>query len=317
MFEDWIAAFADADPLSAGLAAFEILVLAFFFYQIIRVMRGSRAAPIGIGLAIAAGAYFLSARLGLRTIHAALDVFAPYFVVGVIVIFQNEIRVALRDLALQLLPGRKAARKVHYQYEDVVFAIQQLAAKRVGALIVIERETGLKPFVQSGVALDARLSSDFLVSIFQRASPLHDGGVIIQQGRVAAAACFLPLTTNPGLVATLGTRHRAAIGVTEESDAIALVVSETDGKISVAFGGDIERGVSVDRLRLRMNQYLGPVVSPPRTMAPDVVPSPIAPHPPIAPSEPGAAKPNPPSDSIQPSQSVKPSQSSVETTEVN
>ena len=214
-------------------ALIEIAVLAYLVYQLIRVMRGSRAVPVLLGLLLVVGLYYAAGIVGFTAIQNILAGLSPYAGIALIVIFQTEIRGALRELALRFAPTNRG-RKTEYEYEDVVFAIGQLTATRTGALIVIERETGLKTFIQSGVALDARLSADLLTSIFQRSAPLHDGGVIIQKGRVAAAACFLPLTTNPGLVSTLGTRHRAAIGVTEESDCLALVVSETDGKISVA-----------------------------------------------------------------------------------
>jgi diadenylate cyclase len=144
-----------------------------------------------------------------------------------------------------------------------VFAVAELAEDNVGALVVLERETGLRTFVQSGVVLDANLTSDLLISVFQQSSPLHDGAVIIRRGKVAAAACFLPLTTNPELVSSLGTRHRAAIGITEESDCMAIVVSEVSGRISIASSGSIDQGVTLDRLRLRMIQHFGPVVSAP------------------------------------------------------
>ena len=244
----------------------EIAILAYCLYQLIRVMRGSRAVPVAFGFAILVGVYFLAAATGLSAIQTVLETLSPYIGLVLIVIFQTEIRAALRELALKFNSAGRTSR-VKHQYEDIVFALNQLSASRVGALIVLERESGLKTFIQSGVPLGAQLSSDLLVSIFQRSSPMHDGGVIIQNGRIAAAACFLPLTTNPGLVSSLGTRHRAAIGVTEESDCIALVVSETDGRISIAAEGAIERGVSVDRLRLRLIEACGPVVAPPRGRA--------------------------------------------------
>jgi diadenylate cyclase len=252
----------------------EIAILAYCIYQLLRVMRGSRAVPVGFGFAILVLAYFLAAAAGLSSIQTLLESLAPYAGLALIVIFQTEIRAALRELALRFNPGAHARRE-KYEYEDIVFALGQLASSRVGALIVVERESGLKTFVQSGVSLQAQMSSDLLVSIFQRSSPMHDGGVIIQKGRIAAAACFLPLTTNPGLVSSLGTRHRAAIGVTEESDCLALVVSETDGRMSIAAGGAIERGVSVDRLRLRLIEAFGPVVAPPqgRSQALDELPT--------------------------------------------
>jgi diadenylate cyclase len=245
-------------------ALVEIAILAYCIYQLIRVMRGSRAVPVAFGFAILVLAYFVASLLGLTAIQSLLEGLTPYAGLAVIIIFQTEIRAALRELALKFNPGAHARRE-KYEYEDVVFALSQLAASRVGALIVVERESGLKTFIQSGVPLQAALSSDLLVSIFQRSSPMHDGGVIIQKSRIAAAACFLPLTTNPGLVSSLGTRHRAAIGVTEESDCLALVVSETDGRISIASNGAIERGVSIDRLRLRLIDAFGPVVAPPHS----------------------------------------------------
>lgn len=240
----------------------EIAVLAYLIYQLMRVMRGSRAVPVLFGSLLVVGIYYAAGFLGFNSIQNILAALTPYAAIALIVIFQTEIRGALRELALRFVPSGRG-RSSDYEYEDVVFSIGHLVATQTGALIVLERETGLKTFIQSGVMLEARLSADLLTSIFQRSAPLHDGGVIIQKGRIAAAACFLPLSTNPGLVSTLGTRHRAAIGVTEESDCVALVVSETDGAISVAFGGKIERGVSMDRLRALMIQYLGPVVFPP------------------------------------------------------
>ena len=257
-------------------AAAEIAILAYVIYQLIRVLRGSRAVLIGFAILFLTATYYLAGFLGFTVIEALLGSLAPYVGVGIIVIFHTEIRAVLRSLAERFTPQGRSGRTTHYQYEDVVFAVSQLAQSKVGALIVIERDSGLKTFVQSGVPLDARLSSDLLVSIFQRSSPLHDGGVIIQESRIAAAACFLPLTTNPQLVSTLGTRHRAAIGLAEESDAMVLVVSETDGRISIALGGNIERGVSTDRLRLKMIEALGPVVSPPKSESRPLEPSPEA-----------------------------------------
>ena len=275
-------------PLDAGVAAVlsdvvEIVVLAYLIYQLMRVMRGSRAVPVLFGSLIVVGLYYAAGFVGFNSIQNILAALSPYAAIALIVIFQIEIRGALREMALRFVPSGRG-RKTDYEYEDVVFSIGQLVSTQTGALIVVERETGLKTFIQSGVALEARLSADLLTSIFQRSAPLHDGGVIIQKGRIAAAACFLPLTTNPGLVSTLGTRHRAAIGVTEESDCVALVVSETDGAISVAFGGQIERDITMDRLRLRMIQYLGPVVFPPKSgeqefTLPDPLPAVARPRP--------------------------------------
>lgn len=248
-------------------AAVEILLLAYLLYVFLHSIRGTRAAPVVVGVILVSAIYVLAGALGLSTVHAVIGSVAPYAAIALIVIFQSEIRRALRFMALQFAPKKRPGGAVHYEYEDVIFAATQLSQSKVGALIVIERETGLRTFIQSGVALDARLSSDLLVSVFQRLSPLHDGAVIIQREKVAAAACFLPLTTNPGLISSLGTRHRAAIGITEESDSLAIVISETDGRISIASAGNIEIGVSIDRLRLKLIQYFGPVVAPPRAVS--------------------------------------------------
>ena len=250
-------------PLPLALRALiEIPLLTYLGYRVILVIRGTRAAPVALGVVLLGLVYLVSGLLGLETIQWALGVIAPYGIVVIIVIFQPEIRTVLRQIALHLVSSRRLSGVRKDEYEDIIFAVRQLSLTRTGALIVLERDTGLRTFIQSGVALDARLSSDLLLSIFQRKSPLHDGAVIVQRRRIAAAACFLPLTTNPGLISSLGTRHRAAIGVTEESDCVTIVVSET-GRVSAATGGNIELEASLDRLRELLFEYFGPVVSRP------------------------------------------------------
>ena len=245
-------------------ALVEILVLSYLIYQIIRVVRGTRAAPVVLGVALLAGVYFASGALGLGTIQWLMGAASPYAAIALVVIFQTEIRRALRQMALSFLPTGRPSEAEKLEYEDVVFGMAQLSEEKIGALIVLERETGLLTFIQSGVPLGARLTSDLLVSIFQSGSPLHDGAVIISRGKVAAAACFLPLATQPELDSSLGTRHRAAIGVTEESDCVAIVAAETTGRISLAVGGNLETDITLDRLRLRLIDHFGPVVLPPR-----------------------------------------------------
>jgi len=250
-------------PLPLGVRALiEIPLLTYLGYRVILVIRGTRAAPVALGVVLLGLVYLVSGLLGLETIRWALGAIAPYGILVMIVIFQPEIRTALRQTALHFFSSWRL-RGVHKdEYEDIIFAVRQLSLTQTGALIVLERDTGLRTFIQSGVALDARLSSDLLLSIFQRKSPLHDGAVIVQRRRIPAAMCFLPLTTNPGLISSLRTRHRAAIGITEESDCVAIVVSET-GQVSVATGGNIELSASLDRLRELLFQYFGPAVSPP------------------------------------------------------
>ena len=250
-------------PLPLALRAhIEIPLLAYHVYRVILFIRWTRAAPVALGVVLLGLLYLVSGLLGLETIRWALGGIAPYGILVIIVVFQPEIRTVLRQLALHLVSSRRLRGVRKDEYEDIIFAVRQLSLTQTGALIVLERDTGLRTFIQSGVALDARLSSDLLLSIFQRKSPLHDGAVIIQRRRIAAAACFLPLTTNPGLISSLGTRHRAAIGITEESDCVTIVVSET-GRVSAARGGNIELDASLDRLRELLFEHFGPVVSRP------------------------------------------------------
>ena len=258
---DWLVS---GGPMAWLKAVVEILLLAYLIYSLLHSIRGTRAAPVLVGVLIVTAMYTAAGFFGLTTIRAVISNVLPYTAIALIIIFQAEIRRALRHIALEFAPKKRPSGAIHYEYEDVIFASTQLSQSKVGALIVVERETGLRTFIQSGVSLDARLSSDLLVSVFQRTSPLHDGAVIIQGEKVAAAACFLPLTTNPGLISSLGTRHRAAIGITEESDSLAIVISETDGRISIAAAGTIEVGVTIDRVRMKLIQYFGPVVAPPR-----------------------------------------------------
>ena len=176
-----------------------------------------------------------------------------YVAFAAIVIFQSDIRRALAHF------GQAPFFRYFYRLEaddeaieEFVVASTMLAAQKIGAIVAIEREIGLRNYIESGIPLDATLTYDLLVTIFQLESPLHDGAVIIQEGRVAAAACFLPLTVNPRLSRELGTRHRAAIGLTEEGDAVAIVVSEETGKISLAMNGRIDRELTADELRARL-----------------------------------------------------------------
>jgi diadenylate cyclase len=229
-------------------AALDILLVAYLIYQLTLVVKGTRAAHILVGLGLLVALYYGSLLGGLETLHSILSHLVPYSVLAIIILFQSEIRRTLGRLGRRrLLRGSSISQEE--PYDDVVLALTHLAQAKIGALIVVEQETGLRTFVESGVALDARLSYDLLMAIFHPGGPLHDGAVIVQQDKIAAAACFLPLTTNPALASQLGTRHRAALGVTEESDAIAFVVSEETGRISVASGGAIEFGVDAKHLR--------------------------------------------------------------------
>src|SRR5277367_877028 len=237
------------------LKALDILLVAFLIYQFLNLVRGTRAAPMLVGVA-ALGLAFYLARLGeLRTLNWLLSTLLPFVVFALIVVFQNEIRHALANLGSRISLMR-SSNSVADVYDDIVLAANLFSQNQTGALIVIEREIGLRTYIESGVALDARLSYDLLATVFRPSAPLHDGAVIVQRDRIGAAACFLPLSMNPVLSTQLGTRHRAGIGVTEETDAVAVIISEETGIISMAVAGSIERELTVERLRERLSALL-------------------------------------------------------------
>src|SRR5256714_13883184 len=241
--------------------AIDILLVAVLIYQVLVMLRGTRAAPMLAGVAVIAVAFYL-ARIGkLPTMSWLISRLVPYVIFALIVVFQSEIRHVLANLGRRLTLGRGAAAEGD-SYDDIVLAANLFSQHQTGALIVIEREIGLRTYVESGVPMDARLSYDLLATIFRPSAPLHDGAVIIQKDRLAAAACFLPLSMNPVLSTQMGTRHRAAIGITEETDAIAVIVSEESGAISKASAGNIERELNVEELRRRLSGELRRSMSP-------------------------------------------------------
>jgi diadenylate cyclase len=203
------------------------------------------------------GLFFVSQWLDLETVNWVIRNLATYMVFAIIVLFQADIRRALAHFGrAQFFKYFERSSSDDETIEELVVAATTLAARRIGAIIVIERQIGLRNYIEGGIPLDATVTYDLLTSIFQPASPLHDGAVIVQGNRVAAAACFLPLSVNPRVSRELGTRHRAALGLTEENDAIAIVVSEESGMISLAIGGSLERGVEAAMLRRRLESLL-------------------------------------------------------------
>jgi len=242
-------------PQISVVSVVDILLVAILIYQFLILVRGTRAAPMLIGVATLGLALYL-ARLGeLHTLNWLLGTLLPYVVFALIVVFQPEIRQALTNLGGRISRMRGSS-SVADVYDDIVLAANLFSQNQTGALIVIEREIGLRTYIESGVALDAKLSYDLLATIFRPSAPLHDGAVIVQRDRIAAAACFLPLSMNPILSTQLGTRHRAGIGITEETDAVAVIISEETGSISLAVGGVIERDLTVERLRDRLSSLL-------------------------------------------------------------
>jgi diadenylate cyclase len=243
------------------IAVIDILLVAIIIYELLALIKGTRAAYMLVGVAVLALALYFSSVGELTTLNWLLSALLPYTVFALIVIFSAEIRQALARLGRRLLLSRGAGADANV-YDDIVLAANLFSQNQTGALMVIEREIGLRTYIESGVPLDARLSYDLLATIFRPSAPLHDGAVIVQKDRVAAAACFLPLSMNPVLSTQLGTRHRAGIGVTEETDAIAVIVSEETGAISLAVGGKIERDVTVEQLRERIGELLRRYVPP-------------------------------------------------------
>jgi diadenylate cyclase len=243
------------------ITVIDILLVAIIIYELLALIKGTRAAYMLVGVAVLALALYFSSVGELVTLNWLLSALLPYTVFALIVIFSAEIRQALARLGRRLLLSRGPAAEADV-YDDIVLAANLFSQNQTGALMVIEREIGLRTYIESGVPLDARLSYDLLATIFRPSAPLHDGAVIVQKDRVAAAACFLPLSMNPVLSTQLGTRHRAGIGVTEETDAIAVVVSEETGAISLAVGGKIERDVTVEQLRERIGELLRRYVPP-------------------------------------------------------
>ena len=230
----------------------DIALVFIIVYVVLKLLRGTRAVPTVVGLILLGLLYWISIEQDFATLEFVLRYAVVYIGFAIIVLFQSEIRQALIYFANRLrFPILKKQRGQFggSVYDEIVLAVTTLATEKTGALIVIERKVGLRNFIDAGVQLDARISYDLLVSIFNPATPLHDGAVVIQNERVAAASVFLPLTKNPSISRELGTRHRAAIGVTEGSDAISLVVSEETGLVTYVEAGEIRRNLDTTQLR--------------------------------------------------------------------
>lgn len=230
----------------------DIAVVFVIVYVVLKLLRGTRAVPTFIGIVLLAVLYWLAVYYDLATLEFVLRYAVAFLGIAIIVLFQSEIRQALMYFANRLrFPILKKQRGQFggSVYDEIVLAITTLASEKIGALIVIERNVGLRNFIDAGVQTDAKISYDLLVSIFHPETPLHDGAVVIQNERIAAASVFLPLTKNPEVSRELGTRHRAAIGITEGTDAISLVVSEETGLITYVEGGEVHRNVDTTQVR--------------------------------------------------------------------
>lgn len=232
--------------------AIDIALVFIIVYVVLKLFRGTRAVPTLVGMVLLALLYWLAVAQDLATLEFVLLSAVPYIGFTIIVLFQSEIRQALIYFGNRLrfpILRRQRGQLGDSIYDEIVLAATTLSSEKTGALIVVERNVGLRNLIDTGVALDAKITYDLLVTIFNPATPLHDGAVVVQNERIAAASVFLPLTKNPGVSRELGTRHRAAIGVTEGSDAISIVVSEETGLITFVEGGAVRRNLDTNALR--------------------------------------------------------------------
>ena len=213
----------------------DILVVAFVIHQLISIVRGTRSVQMLLGIAVLTIVYFMASILDLAALMWLLKTFLSSIFLIIIIVFQQDIRRALTQVGKS--PFQKNLDFMEKDFDEIISTIFYLSKRRIGALIIIERDSGLRDFVESGFDLDANLTKELLISIFMPVSPLHDGGVIIRKGRIQTAGCILPLTQNPYISKRFGTRHRAAIGLSEETDAIVLVVSEETQEVSLVQHG--------------------------------------------------------------------------------
>ena len=232
----------------------DVIIVSIVVYRLLLIIRGTRAAQMLIGLGVLLVASLISRYIGLYTLDWILQGFWAYIVIALIVLFRPEIRKVLAQMGeASFLPAFARAEELK-SHDEIVRAAVSLANRKIGALIVIERDTTLQDFIEIGVPIDAKVSRELLLSIFHPTSPIHDGAVIIRGNRILAAGCFLPITLSTDLDKEFGTRHRAAIGITEESDAVAIVVSEETGRISMVMPDAIETPLDMGTLRDRLTE---------------------------------------------------------------
>jgi len=213
----------------------DIMVVGFVIYQLITIIRGTRSVQMVAGLGVLTIIYFLAGVMDLAALTWIMQTFLSSILLIVIIVFQHDIRRALTQVGKS--PFHSSTDVADKELEEIIRTLFYLSKRRIGALVVIERETGLGDFIESGFPLDAKLTKELLISVFMPVSPLHDGAVLISQGKIKHAGCILPLSQNPYINKRYGTRHRAAIGLTEETDAVVLVVSEETQEISIVRHG--------------------------------------------------------------------------------
>lgn len=240
-----------------GSDAIDVLILTWIFYRTFLLLRGTRAFQVLIGLLFLGGLYVVSERMELYALRWLLDKFFVYIVLAVLILFQNDIRRALARAGGRFSQTFRGISET-FAYEEVVRTAFALASRRIGALIVIERNASLAHLVEAGHELDARVSQELLMSLFHPSSPLHDGAVVLQKGRLAAAKVFLPLSLAKDMARYFGTRHRAALGLSEETDAVVVTVSEERGVVSLVLSGAITQVADTNELRELLQEILSP-----------------------------------------------------------
>lgn len=242
-------------PQLTWTSAVDILIVAAVIYQLLLVVRGTRAAHILAGIGMVAILYSVSILGNFEALRSLLSYLIPYTPIAVIILFQSEIRRTLARMGRRRYFGGGFQRPE--ALDEILLALKLLSQTQTGGLIVLQRDIGLRTFIESGVGVDAVISRDLICTIFKPGTALHDGAVIVQKDRIAAAACFLPLTVNPALSGDLGTRHRAAIGVTEETDCLSLIVSEETGWISTAAFGELQQNLTLEQVDESINRHFG------------------------------------------------------------
>ena len=262
MFDNFAGYMGFSDPLDIIRTIIDISIVSWAVYKIIILVKETRAWQLIKGIVVILVATELSKMLGLKTINYLLSNMLSVLALGMIVLFQPELRRALEQIGrsrfkdIFIFDESNTQIQITALIEEIVKACVELSAKYTGALIVIERNTKIGEIINTGTQLDSNVSSELILNLFVPDTPLHDGALIIRDNRIKAAACFLPLTDNPNLSKELGTRHRAALGITEVSDSIAVVVSEESGKISFALNGGLTRNLTPDMLRKALNKNL-------------------------------------------------------------
>jgi diadenylate cyclase len=234
----------------------DIGIVAFIVYRILLLIKGTRAMQMLTGLGILGIGFYLSSILELFTTHWLFSYFFDYLILIVIVLFQDDLRRALTHVGKNPFFAGASEEEEREMVDEIARAASRLAKERIGALIVIERETGLKNFIDTGSKLESKVNAELLYAIFVPISPIHDGAVIITEGRIAAAGCFLPLSKDPNIDKRYGTRHRAALGLTEDSDAIVVLVSEEAGESHLVKNGKITTNLNEEELRQSLTALL-------------------------------------------------------------